>query len=41
MYLGAGQIIQAPQTGENVQTGPLRLAGIVAVSRPANLPHHT
>jgi len=41
MYLGGGQIIQAPQTGENVQTGPLSLAGAVAATRPANLSHHT
>jgi len=41
MYLGGGQIIQAPQTGENVQIGPLNLAGISAATRPANLPHHT
>ena len=26
MYLGGGQVIQAPQTGENVQTSPLDLA---------------
>jgi cell wall-associated NlpC family hydrolase len=41
MYLGGGQIIQAPQTGENVQTGPLNLAGITAATRPADLSHHT
>jgi len=38
MYLGGGQVIQAPQTGEDVQTGPLDLAGVVAATRPADLP---
>jgi cell wall-associated NlpC family hydrolase len=38
MYLGGGQVIQAPQTGEAVQTGPLDLAGVVAATRPADLP---
>jgi cell wall-associated NlpC family hydrolase len=37
MYLGGGQIIQAPQTGENVQTGPLDLTGVIAATRPAAL----
>jgi cell wall-associated NlpC family hydrolase len=41
MYLGGGQIIQAPQTGEDVQIDPLDLAGVVVATRPANLPHHT
>jgi cell wall-associated NlpC family hydrolase len=40
MYLGGGQVIQAPQTGEDVQTGPLDLAGVVAATRPADLPRH-
>jgi cell wall-associated NlpC family hydrolase len=40
MYLGGGLIIQAPQTGEDVQTGPLDLAGVVVATRPADLPHH-
>ena len=39
MYLGGGQIIQAPQTGEDVQTDPLSLAGVVVATRPADLPH--
>ncbi len=38
MYLGGGQIIQAPQTGEDVQTGPLDLSGVVVATRPAALP---
>jgi cell wall-associated NlpC family hydrolase len=38
MYLGAGQIIQAPQTGEDVQIDPLNLAGVVVATRPADLP---
>ena len=37
MYLGGGQIIQAPQTGENVQIDPLDLTGVVAATRPAAL----
>jgi cell wall-associated NlpC family hydrolase len=41
MYLGGGEIIQAPQTGETVQTGPLSPAGIITATRPADLPHHT
>ena len=39
MYLGGGQIIQAPQTGEDVQIDPLNLAGVVVATRPADLPH--
>jgi cell wall-associated NlpC family hydrolase len=39
MYLGGGQIIQAPQTGEDVQIDPLNLAGVVVATRPAGLPH--
>lgn len=38
MYLGGGQVIQAPQTGEDVQTDPLSLAGVVVATRPADLP---
>ena len=38
MYLGGGQIIQAPQTGEDVQIDPLDLAGVVVATRPADLP---
>jgi cell wall-associated NlpC family hydrolase len=37
MYLGAGQVIQAPQAGEDVQIDPLDLAGVVAATRPAEL----
>jgi cell wall-associated NlpC family hydrolase len=37
MYLGGGQVIQAPQAGQDVQAGPLDLAGIVAATRPADL----
>lgn len=40
MYLGGGQVIQAPQTGEDVQVDPLDLAGVVVVTRPADLPRH-
>jgi cell wall-associated NlpC family hydrolase len=38
MYLGAGQIIQAPQTGQDVQIDPLDLTGVVVATRPADLP---
>jgi peptidoglycan DL-endopeptidase CwlO len=37
MYVGGGQVIQAPQAGQNVQTGPLNLTGVVAATRPADL----
>ena len=37
MYLGGGQVIQAPQAGQDVQIGPLDLAGVVAATRPADL----
>jgi cell wall-associated NlpC family hydrolase len=40
MYLGGGQVVQAPQTGEDVQVDPLDLAGVVVATRPADLPHH-
>jgi len=39
MYLGGGQIIQAPQTGQDVQIDPLDLAGVVVATRPADLAH--
>jgi cell wall-associated NlpC family hydrolase len=37
MYLGGGQIVQAPQRGEDVQIDPLSLAGVVVATRPADL----
>jgi len=37
MYLGSGRIIQAPQTGQDIQIDPLGLAGVVAATRPADL----
>jgi cell wall-associated NlpC family hydrolase len=37
MYLGGGQVIQAPQTGEDVQIDPVDLAVVVVATRPANL----
>ena len=40
MYLGGGQVVQAPQAGEDVQIDPLDLAGVVVATRPADLPHH-
>lgn len=39
MYLGGGQVIQAPQTGEDVQIDPLSLTGVVVATRPADLSH--
>jgi len=38
MYLGGGQVIQAPQTGQDVQIDPLDLTGVVVATRPADLP---
>jgi cell wall-associated NlpC family hydrolase len=40
MYLGGGQIVQAPQTGEDVQVDPLDLSGVVVATRPADLLSH-
>jgi cell wall-associated NlpC family hydrolase len=37
MYLGDGQVIQAPHTGTDVQTDPADLGSVVAVTRPAAL----
>ncbi len=37
MYLGSGQVIQAPGTGQNVQIDPIDPATIVAATRPADL----
>ena len=37
MYLGDGQIIQAPQTGEDVQIDPVDLTSVVVATRPAGL----
>jgi cell wall-associated NlpC family hydrolase len=37
MYLGGGQVIQAPQSGENVQIDPADLASVVVATRPAGL----
>jgi cell wall-associated NlpC family hydrolase len=37
MYLGNGQVIQAPQTGQDVQVDPVDLASIVVATRPAAL----
>jgi len=37
MYLGSGQVIQAPRTGENVQIDPVDLATVVVATRPADL----
>ena len=38
MYLGGGQVIQAPQPGQDVQVDPLTLTGVVVATRPAGLP---
>jgi hypothetical protein len=37
MYLGNGQVISAPQTGQDVQAGPAGLASVVVATRPAAL----
>ena len=37
MYLGNGQVIQAPQTGQDVQVDPVDLASVVVATRPADL----
>jgi cell wall-associated NlpC family hydrolase len=37
MYLGSGQVIQAPETGQDVQIDPLDLAAVVVATRPADL----
>jgi len=37
MYLGGGQVIQAPQAGETVQVDPLDLSAVVSATRPAAL----
>jgi cell wall-associated NlpC family hydrolase len=37
MYLGGGVIIQAPQPGQDVQTDPLDLSGVVVATRPSAL----
>jgi len=37
MYLGDGQVIQAPQAGEDVQINPVDLASVVVAVRPADL----
>jgi cell wall-associated NlpC family hydrolase len=37
MYLGGGRVIQAPQAGQDVQTDPVDLSGVVVATRPAAL----
>ncbi|MGH3231520.1 MAG: C40 family peptidase, partial [Streptosporangiaceae bacterium] len=37
MYLGNGQVIQAKETGEPVQAGPVDLVSVVVATRPADL----
>jgi cell wall-associated NlpC family hydrolase len=37
MYLGSGQVIQAPQPGQDVQIDPIDLASVVVAVRPADL----
>jgi cell wall-associated NlpC family hydrolase len=41
MYLGGGQVIQAPQIGEDVQIDPVDLASVVVATRPAGLASHS
>jgi cell wall-associated NlpC family hydrolase len=37
MYVGRGQVIQAPHTGTNVQIDPLDRAGVIVITRPSSL----
>ena len=37
MYLGGGQVIQAPHTGEDVQIDPVDLGSVIVATRPAVL----
>jgi cell wall-associated NlpC family hydrolase len=37
MYLGGGQVIQAPRTGTDVQVDPLDRAGVIVAARPSGL----
>jgi hypothetical protein len=37
MYLGGGQVIQAPTTGQDVQIDPVDLTSVVVATRPADL----
>jgi peptidoglycan DL-endopeptidase CwlO len=37
MYLGGGQVVQAPQTGQDVQIDPVDLASVVVATRPPDL----
>jgi len=37
MYLGGGQVVQAPQADETVQVDPLDLSAVVSATRPAAL----
>jgi len=37
MYLGGGQIIQAPRTGQDVQIDPVDLASVIVATRPSGL----
>jgi len=40
MYLGGGQVVQAPQTGQDVQIDPIDLASVVVATRPTSLASH-
>ena len=37
MYLGGGQVIQAPEQGQPVQIDPVELAGVIVATRPSEL----
>jgi cell wall-associated NlpC family hydrolase len=37
LYLGGGQIIQAPEQGQDVQIDPVDLSGVIVATRPADL----
>jgi cell wall-associated NlpC family hydrolase len=40
MYIGNGEIVQAPHSGTVVQIDPLSLAGVIVATRPADLAAH-
>ena len=40
MYLGGVQVVQAPQTGEDVQIDPVDLASVVVATPPRRPRNH-
>jgi len=37
MYIGGGQVIQAPEQGQDVQIDPVDLSGLIVATRPSDL----